>query len=85
MPEPLPEAVELMTIVFAFVVVERVMLEPARRELNLKSTPDLVSNILSPVPRLEAVLVSPDPPDALHMLSVPSVVKTYPLEGLGAS
>ena len=59
---PPPEAVEAMTMVLALVVVDKVMFVPAFMELKRKSTEDFVSKILSPVPKLEAVLVSPTPP-----------------------
>jgi len=69
---PPPVAVEFITIVLEFEVVDRVMLVPAEIVLNLKSIPDFVSNKLSPVPKEEAVLASPpDTPQA-----TPSELKT---------
>ena len=56
---PPPDEVESMVIVL--VVEDRLIFEPATRDLNRKSAPDLLLKIPSPDPRLEAVLVSPPP------------------------
>src|SRR3990167_8590998 len=58
-----PDAVDAMTIVLLFVVVERVMLEPAARELKRRTPEDSESKILRPVPREEPPVMSPAPAD----------------------
>lgn len=50
-----------MTMVLLFEDVDSVIFVPAAMVLNLKSTPDFESKILSPVPRVEPVLASPPP------------------------
>ena len=60
---------ELMTMVLSLVVVERVTLVPADNVLKRRSTPDLVSKRLRPVPRLEPVLASP--PAVPHSAPMP--------------